>query len=67
MTESFGIIGRCDNPFTATEIINFLKEIKGFQVIYIKRDPHNKLYIVDAQKMNELSEESLRKRREAHE
>jgi len=64
MTESFGIIGKCNDPFVATEIINFLKKIKGFQVIYIKRDPHNKLYIVDAQKMNELSEESLRRREE---
>jgi hypothetical protein len=62
MVESFGIIGKANDPLVATEIINFLKKIKGFQVIYIRRDPHNKLYIVDAQKMNELTEESLRRR-----
>lgn len=55
MSESIGIIGRCD-PLVAREIEEFLKKIKGFRLIYFTHSPDHKLYIVDSERIKELTE-----------
>jgi len=56
MSESIGVIGRCDDPLVAKEIEIFLSRVKGFRLIFFTHSPQHKLYIIDSERLKRLEE-----------
>jgi len=54
MTESIGVIGKCEDPIVTRRIEAFLKELEGFELIYITHSSRHKLYIVDNDRLKRL-------------
>jgi len=58
MSTALGIIGTIDDEIVFYEIKAFLEKKSGFKLVYITRDPHNRLYI---KRENELLRDGMEK------
>ena len=50
MTESIGVIGKCNDILVTRQIEAFLKELDGFKLIYFTHSSDHRLYIVDGER-----------------